>query len=395
MPTFEHIKEQYGLNDDEITKVIFTWQQNSDKFPFINAIRNSVDNLNKLSFRELVQLWSDLRTSNEIREIAAEARRIERKKNNSAKTLTEAGMFSKEPQITQGTYVIVSKPNTANIRQGTVVVVDEVKGGYVIFTKNHSKYAVEVEAVKPIVSESVLKTNIPLKQKDFIKKYLELMKMTGNHNKILVSLTKKYNMSLNEAEQILFPECGNLKNIDEHFSDDLDDMLCEEDEETEEKYPEMAEYNERYEKIAEDVLVYLIRNSNYHKKLYDTLEDAVEATLTFLKLSDEIGPNGTNIIVDIIKQKYLDNKSNENNELPIEEDVTVVDKINENEVDGNIKESVMKIGSPNYWASSKNHIIACFYDKLITGKMLDEMKKNIKFSMINEEYDRTLLYFNK
>ena len=377
MPTLDMIQKKYDFSIDDISDLIFIWAKSRNKDDFIRRFVNEFD-IQKgevFSERDLDSLWKELSESDEVKCIVREGRRISMKESlkRTKRRIVKESFGTKN--FKEGDSVIIVDRNDAGLSLGEVVKVSGVDGNYVLITKGKRTFGIPMRCVKSMVEESNIKKDSKILNKTMTRKYVDMIKEGKSHKDVLEKIAQSYGMTVLQVEDKI-NDCLNLagrdrfrkmneNNINAPLPSDLaqESKTLNEDEE----FPEEAAYNEEYEEIADRVLVYLLRNSEDYKNLYESIDEAVDAVLTFLKLKDKVGTVGTQKIVDIIKDKYTDTMLNSDIDSDIVDD-TEVNEIEESRVNRDIVESVKRtFGCPSYWAITKEHFIAGFTDRVLTS----------------------------
>lgn len=399
MPTLDMIQKKYDFNIDDISDLIFIWAKSKNKRDFIRRFEDEFD-IQKgdvFSERDLDSLYKELSESDEVKSIVQEGRKNalrESLKRNKKRTIKES--FGAK-NFKEGDSVIIVDRNDAGLSLGEVVKVSGVDGNYVLITKGKRTFGIPMRCVKSMVEESNIKKDSKLLNKTMTRKYVDMIKEGKSHKDVLEKIAQSYGMTVLQVEDKI-NDCLNLAGRD-RFRKMNEECGKKEEPKTikeEDEFPEEAAYNEEYEEIADRVLVYLLRNSEDYKNLYESIDEAVEAVLTFLKLKDKVGTTGTKKIVEIIKDKYTDTMMNTDIDSDIVDDEAGMDEIEESRVNRDIVESVKRtFGSPSYWAKTKEHFIAGFTDRVLTSESIDEIGKLSSFDCLKENNDFSMLYFKK
>lgn len=398
MPTLDMIQKKYDFNIDDISDLIFIWAKSKDKRDFIRRFVDEFD-VQKggvFSPRDLDSLYKELSESDEVKCIVQEGRKNalrESLRRNKKRTITES--FGTK-NFKEGDSVIIVDRNDAGLSLGEVVKVSGVDGNYVLITKGKRTFGIPMRCVKSMVEESNIKKDSKLLNKTMTRKYVDMIKEGKSHKDVLEKIAQSYGMTVLQVEDKI-NDCLNLAGRDRFRKMDEECGKKEEPKtiKEEEEFPEEAAYNEEYEEIADRVLVYLLRNSEDYKNLYESIDEAVDAVLTFLKLKDKVGTVGTEKIVEIIKDKYTDTMLN-SDDSDFADDETEVNEIEESRINRDIVESVKRtFGSPSYWATTKEHFIAGFTDRVLTSESLNEIGKLSSFECLKENSNFSMLYFKK
>jgi hypothetical protein len=401
MPTLDMIQKKYKFNIDDISDIIFIWANSKDKKDFVEQFvdKFEIEDDDVFSVRDLDTLYNELGESDEVKvivdsckngKVRKESKRFVRpeRKTIERKSIKEA--FG-NTSIKDGDSVIVSDKNELDLPLGQILTVDKVEGKYVIFTKGGKQYGILATAVKSLVEEKHIDKSAKMTNQTMTRQYIDLIKEGYSHLDSLRKIAEGYNCSVDEVEDKIndtLNVAGRRK-----FKKLNDVAECKELKEDNE-FPEEEAYEEEYNEIADKVLVYLLRNSDDYRGLYDSIDDAVDATLTFLRLKEKIGKHGVEKVVEIIKDKYasIPNGEISNEDIGTEEQ----DQISESNVERSVVECVKKsVGCPSYWAMTKEHFIAGFANKNITNENLDSLKKFTNYDYISENNDYSLLYFKR
>lgn len=408
MPTLDSIKNKYHFNIDEISDIIFMWARSEDEEDFIKQFVDKFEiEENDVFFeRDLTTLYDELSESDEIRQIVDESRKLHnerssrkyrsrrplRKFESHKPTMKESKKVVKESfgsDFKEGDSVIVKDRNDANLGIGQVITIDRIDGNYIIFTRRGKSFGIPKSCVKSL-NESKKRSS---QQRTMTGQYVQMIKEGHSHKAVVEAIAKKYGMSVAEAENTI-NECLGVAGINrKRVIKEAEEEQNFETQDTE-NFEDFENNEEDYDEIADKVLIYMMKNSNDYKQFYRNIEDAVDATLTFMRLKDQIGENGTKKIVEIIRDKYVDDFNF--NDTDYMDDDSITDKVEESCVDKYALECVNEnVGTPNYWTMDEKHYIAGFEDKLFTEEAVSKLKENKYFDFIAENENYSFIYILK
>lgn len=392
--SLDEIMKKYRFDADYIADIIYMFANSENERDFVQQFVNKfeIEEDDVFSERDLVTLYQELSDSKDVKDMINDIKRqqnihFERKSRFSRKPVRkfENKQTLKESygSFKEGDTVIVTDKNDTGIALGQIITIDKVEGNYVLFTKGGKQYGIPKSCVKSL-NES--KKNGTSLEKTMTGQYIEMIKEGKSHKAVIEGIARKYGMNIIDTENTI-NKCLGVAGMNRKRFDESKKIIKENE-------IEISEAEEEYEDIADKVLVYMLRNSDDYRKLYTTIDDAVVATLTFLKLSDEIGEEGTKKIVEIIKSKYVDDK-NVYDDFD-EEESEEFEKVEESRVDRNIVECIKKnVGYPVYWGMNKDHFIAGFSDKIFSEESIRNLREHTFFDYISENKDYSLIYIKK